>query len=80
MVNNQYESNNDNKNTVVEYNTFCDARGCNKIATNRLKIFYLKIHCWFCNDHKQYFQQKGLVESVFKEGAMMGGENSFGEV
>jgi hypothetical protein len=44
MVNNKYESNNNNNNIVAEYNTFCDARGCNKVATNRLKIFYLKPH------------------------------------
>lgn len=76
MSNIQCIANNDNKNTIVKYKTICDARECNKIATYRVKIFYLKPYCWVCNYHKKDFQKDGLVESIIDK--ITRGENNLG--
>ena len=67
----QYDINNNIKYQITDYktsfslpSTSCDGKGCNNIATNYLKIFYLKKPGFFCDTCKKEMEDLDLVENT----------------
>ena len=81
MIHNQPISNNNIHYDAKEYkHRTCAGKNCKNIAKHHLMLVLIKRSGWFCENCRQSLQEDGLVEFIFKEGVMMGGENIFGEV
>jgi hypothetical protein len=77
MTNIRYGSNSNNRYKVTEYNLSCAGKSCKNTPTHFIKLALINRSGWFCQTCMQNLQKDDLVESIFKESVVIGGENSF---
>ena len=76
MTHNQPTSDNNIHIENIEYkHKTCAGLRCNNVPTYYLKVALIKKSGWFCDTCRQNLQEDDLVEFIFKDDVVMGGES-----